>query len=294
MGAYESYLRVILDNIPAGIVFVDGKGGILYRNRKAEDMGIDWTNREIAGMLKHGEKFSTTWKNNGRFLSVDGIPVEGGTLLTINDVSERVHIENVLKEKEEKYRILTESSPAGILMIKNGRCTFSNRKFGEITGYGTDVTKKNFSDMLHSGDAETVRKKMNEAMNGKDPSSCTVRLVRKDGSTAWVEMDVCAVDYDNGKELLVNVVDITEKKEMENNLEISNKKMEEIMERERRFTEDISHYFFNPLCIAKGYIDLSMKEADPEMMRKLEITRTAVNRVEAVVKHIVTEGRIYE
>ena len=107
-------------------------------------------------------------------------------------------------------------------------------------------------------------------------------------------MDVCAVDYDNGKELLVNVVDITEKKEMENNLEISNKKIEEIMERERRFTEDISHYFFNPLCIAKGYIDLSMKEADPEMMRKLEITRTAVNRVEAVVKHIVTEGRIYE
>ncbi len=298
MGAHESYLRVILDNIPVGIIFVGGKGDILYRNRRAEDMGIDGTviigDSGIGDMMKNGKRFSTTWKNNGRLLSVDGTPLEGGAILTINDVSERAHMEEMLKEKEKKYRILTESSPAGILMIKDGRCTFSNRKFGEITGYGKDVTEKNFSDMLHSGDAETVRKKMNEAMNGKDPPSCTVRLMRKDGSTAWVEMDVCAVDYDNEKEILVNVVDITERKEMENHLEISNKKMEEIMERERRFTEDISHYFFNPLCIAKGYIDLSMKEADPEMMRKLEITRTAVNRVEAVVKHIVTEGRIYE
>jgi signal transduction histidine kinase len=70
--------------------------------------------------------------------------------------------------------------------------------------------------------------------------------------------------------------------------------MKEIIEREKKFTEEISHYFFNPLCIAKGYIDLSMKKADLELKRKLEITRIAVDRVENIVKHVVREGRIYE
>ncbi|RLF48844.1 MAG: hypothetical protein DRN10_01840, partial [Thermoplasmata archaeon] len=88
--------------------------------------------------------------------------------------------------------------------------------------------------------------------------------------------------------------DITKKKMMEEELDLSNKKMKEIIEREQRFIEDISHYFFNPLCIAKGYIDLSLKEATPELKRKLEITRTAVDRVETVVKHVVMEGKIYE
>ena len=305
---YESYLKIIIDSLPAGIVFVDGGGHILYRNKKAGDMGIDKANilenpvikksgylREIKSLLKDKTSFSTTWKRNGRFFSVDGIPADGGGILTINDVSERVYVEKALKEKEEKYRILTESSPAGILMIKDGKCTFSNKKFGDITGYGMNVLKKDFfSDMLHTGDVGIVRKKMKEAMDGKNPASCTVRLIRKDGGTAWVELDVCVVDYNNEKELLVNVVDITEKRKMEDNIKISNKRMEEIMERERRFVEDISHYFFNPLCIAKGYIDLSIKEADPEMMRRLEITKSAVNRVETVVKHIVTERKIYE
>jgi signal transduction histidine kinase len=94
--------------------------------------------------------------------------------------------------------------------------------------------------------------------------------------------------------MLVNVMNVTNQKHMEEQLHLSKQEITRIADREKRFVEDISHYFFNPLCIAKGYIDLSMRDADPILRRNLEITRDAVDRVETVVKHVVMEGRIYE
>jgi len=248
----------------------------------------------LKNLIERGKSFhNAMWKNKDRFFSLDGISLSGNSIIIINDVSERIHAENALKENEKKYRLLTESSPAGIVMLRKDSCIFSNKKFREIVG-NDSINGKKITDFVHSGDIPLLQKKMKEAMKGKSTSSFTIRLIRKNGKVAWVEMNLCSVNHDGKKEMLMNMVDITSKKMVEEKLDISNKKMEEIMEREKRFIEDISHYFFNPLCIAKGYIDLSLKEATPELKRKLEITRTAVDRVETVVKHVVMEGRIYE
>ncbi len=312
MGTHMDYFKAILDNIPIGIIFIDERGYAVYKNRKARNVvckDISKTKilenplikessyfKELGNLLKKGKPFKEIiWKKNNNFFSVDGISLpDGGAIVIMNDVSERLYAENALREKEEKYRVLTESSPAGILMVKNGICTFSNRRFEEITGYDSSISGKKIVDFLHTGDIKLVREKMEDALNGKSVPSCTTRLIKRNNELVWVELDVCAVNQGNGNELLINMVNITNKKIMEDELEISNKKMEEIIEREKKFIEDISHYFFNPLCIAKGYIDLSMNGADTELKRKLEITRTAVNRVETVVKHVVMEGRIYE
>lgn len=98
----------------------------------------------------------------------------------------------------------------------------------------------------------------------------------------------------NENAILVTVEDITDSVIAEKKLKDAHKKMEEVLNRERKFLEEVSHYFFNPLCIAKGYLDLSIPSADPTLKRKLEITKQAVSRVENIVKHVVIEKRIYE
>ena len=302
MGAAEGYLRVILDNIPAGIIFFDKNGDVIYKNKKVEEIVGDLENiakesgrsKELKNLIDKGIRFrNSIWEKNGRFFSVDGIPIQDGSIVIMNDASEKVHAENALKENERKYRTLTESSPAGIVILRGNSCIFTNKKFREIVGYD-NIDGKNITDFVHTGDIPLIRKKINEAMKGKDTPSCTIRLVGKNGEVAWTEMNLSLINYEGKREIIVNMVDITRKKMVEEELDISNKKMKEMIERERRFIEDISHYFFNPLCIAKGYIDLSLKEATPELKRKLEITRTAVDRVETVVKHVVMEGKIYE
>lgn len=66
-------------------------------------------------------------------------------------------------------------------------------------------------------------------------------------------------------------------------------------ERVKNFREDIAHYFFNPILIAKGYLDLLYdKDMDVDDREKIEKTRTAIERIEAVVKNIVINGKIIE
>jgi len=61
----------------------------------------------------------------------------------------------------------------------------------------------------------------------------------------------------------------------------------------KNFRENIAHYFFNPIVIAKGYLDL-LSEKNVEDKDKIEKIRTAIERIEAVVKNIVINGRIAE
>ncbi len=308
MGSNDNYFREIIDSIPAGIILVDDEGTVVYKNKKVDeivgkldkkilkDSAVRESNHYdiLKNLIERGKSFhNAMWKNKDRFFSLDGISLSGNSIILINDVSERIRAENALKENERKYRLLTESSPAGIVMLRNSSCVFSNKKFKEIIG-SERIDNRKITDFVHAGDIALLKQKMKESMDGKNTSSFTIRLIGRDGKISWVEMNLCSVNDGSEKEMLINMVDITEKKKVEEELDISNKKMEEIIEREKKFIEDISHYFFNPLCIAKGYIDLSLKDASPGIRKKLEITRTAVDRVETVVKHIVMEGRIYE
>lgn len=61
------------------------------------------------------------------------------------------------------------------------------------------------------------------------------------------------------------------------------------------FKQNIAHYFFNPIIIAKGYLDLLMdKKLSPEDKIKVEKIKTAIERIEAVVRNIVINGEICE
>ncbi len=63
----------------------------------------------------------------------------------------------------------------------------------------------------------------------------------------------------------------------------------------KAFKEDVAHYFFNPICIAKGYLQLAMEgEKDTEEKIKIEKVREAIERIEAVVRNIVMNGKISE
>jgi len=66
------------------------------------------------------------------------------------------------------------------------------------------------------------------------------------------------------------------------------------LEKERQFKLMTAHYFFNPICIAEGFLDLAMKIASPEVNEKLEFVRVAIHRIKKVVKNVVEKGEIRE
>ena len=68
-------------------------------------------------------------------------------------------------------------------------------------------------------------------------------------------------------------------------------RMKRALEQEREFKLKTAHYFFNPITIAKGYLQLTMEEnGKDKILKAIE----AIERVEKVVKNIITKGEIRE
>ena len=69
---------------------------------------------------------------------------------------------------------------------------------------------------------------------------------------------------------------------------------ERAVEREKRFIEEVSHSFFNPLCVAKGYLVLlEGKMSHDEQRKDLEVARRAIERIENMLIDVVCRGRSF-
>jgi preprotein translocase subunit SecG len=75
---------------------------------------------------------------------------------------------------------------------------------------------------------------------------------------------------------------------------ISSDKKSDALKKEMHFKLDTAHYFFNPICIAEGNIDLAMRDAPDDIKRELEEVQKAVQRIKKVVENTVVEGKIRE
>lgn len=292
--APSASLQAILDYVPVGIIVIDDSGAITYQNEAAAEMtdsACPLTDEQRRTLLDDRQRLTGVHcQSDSQAYAVDGIPVPGGAALVIRDVSEQRHAQQ-LKEREEKFRLLTEHAPTGIAILRDGECIYANHSFTTIIGEGS-VTGTQFLDHVHPGDRDTARRLLSDAETGTPPPSI-IRL-ESYGNGTWLECTATSITYESEPAVLVNIMDVTRHKQLEDDYVRSRRQMKQAVERERRFIEDVSHHFFNPLCIAKGYLNLSMREADPETRRKLEITRDAVNRVETVVKNVVRDGTICE
>lgn len=200
------------------------------------------------------------------------------------DVTERKRMEEALRESERKYREVTENSMNGIYILQDGKFKFVNKRMTTLTGY----TKEELMEMDpfslvhpdHREEIKIITKKVLEGDIANMPQRMEFEYIKKDGEVRWAEGIPSIIDYEGKIAILGNVSDITDIKRAQ--------------EKEKRFIEDTSHYFFNPITIAKGYLYLVYEESPPEMQEKLEKLENAIHRIENVVRNIVCRGEIHE
>jgi len=117
---------------------------------------------------------------------------------------------------------LFENSPAGISIVQQGRIIITNKKTESITGYTIDELKTidGFS-IIHPEDRKTFRQYL-MAKAGSDVAadSCHFRIVRKDGSTRWLERHIVNTEWNGAPAFLSFDIDITELKQAEAQLQL--------------------------------------------------------------------------
>jgi len=152
------------------------------------------------------------------------------------DITDRKHAEHKLRESEERFRIMADSSPLIIWMMDpSGGIVFINRTFREFFGVSLkDVSGLNWLPLVHPDDADAYIGVFKTAVEGKKPFYAQARLRSSSGSWRWVESFGAPWFSPEGEFLgyVGNSIDITERIQAEEDLNRYRRHLEDLV-RER-------------------------------------------------------------
>ncbi len=220
-------------------------------------------------------------------IGTEDMPLVMGIL---RDITTRIEMEQALKESEEKFRLLAESSTSAIFIHQGETFQYVNPSMEEMSGYDRgELQRMPFWDIVHPDHREMVRERGRQRMAGDSsiPTRYEVKVLTRDGDEKWADLTATSIIYQGKPAILGTAYDITERKR-------AYEEMERALEKERVFKLKTAHHFFNPISIAKGYIDLVSDSLPGEDREKILAARRAISRVESVVKNVTQRGEICE
>ncbi len=328
----EERYRSILENIEDGYFEVDLRGNFTFFNdsicrmlgySREELMGMNnrqYTDEENAKKLY--QAFNKVYRNgepakafDWEVIRKDGSRRTGEVSITLmkdekgqpvgfrgiaRDITERKKAEEILKAEREKFQILSDHAPFGLVMIdQEGRFQYINSKFKELFGYdlqdvpdGRTWFRKAYPDpeYRHQVIATWLKDFSDSKAGEKKPRVFKAKC--KDGTEKIINF--ITVQLDTG-ERLMTCEDMTELKRAEEALRESEEQIRQLqkMEAVGRLAGGVAHDFNNLLTIIKGYSQLSLlelKEPNP-LKSNLEEILKATERASNLTRQLLAFSR---
>jgi PAS domain S-box-containing protein len=213
------------------------------------------------------------------------------------DISDMKQAEDALRKSEQQFRDLIENSPVGLSIIQNGRLVYENPEQKKIYSLAAESSLLKVLDHVHPDDIEKVKQLREHIESGKRSTiEIDFRFYPPDSNGGksemrWFQCRITRFQYQGKKAFLLNVVDITEAKQLEHQLLIKNKMLSL-----GRVAAGIAHEIRNPLTGINTYLytieDLCESERlgpeEVEIIRQiLTQIQVASNKIESVIKRVM-------
>ena len=148
----------------------------------------------------------------------------------------RKRAEDALKQSEQRYRTLVNTSTDGIIVYKEGRFIFANPAALKLFGVPTFDELKNRSifDFIPLEERKEVQERVAQVQAGKKIMPQERQIVRTDGKRIFVEVIGAPVYYNNEWAILTVFHNIDERKQLQHQLEEYTKNLEHLVEERTR------------------------------------------------------------
>jgi PAS domain S-box-containing protein len=221
---YKAYQRreSICVRCPVALAFKDGKTHKVQKEDHAN------------GARRYFEiTASPLLDKNGKIIA--GIEI-------VRDVTRHKQTEKKLRESEEKFRALAESTSDWIWEVdRNGIYTYVNLKIEKLLGYlPEEVIGKSPFDFMPGDEAERIRSIFNNFVEAKKPFSLLENInIHKDGRRLFFETSGVPILNEKGSLLGYRGIDrdITERKLYINNLKKNEKELKKRIKELEEFYE---------------------------------------------------------
>ena len=134
-------------------------------------------------------------------------------------------------ETENLFETLANKSPVGLCIVQDGRFCYTSPAFQSITGYGEDeLLGRDSLELIFPEDKERVRENTMKLLKGERISPYQFRVTHKNGSVKWVMESVVNIRYSGRWATLGNFIDITERKQEEEALQVERNKLQSLID----------------------------------------------------------------
>lgn len=205
----------------------------------------------------------------------------------IIDITDRKRAEQALKESEEKYRTVVESSLSAILVHQDGRFQFANQRCAEMIGLDSpeELLGRYFWEFIHPEDRAIVKERGMMREKGQlTPEHYTFRLMEKDGKTIkWAEIRATHAMYKGKPAAVANFIDITKSKKAEEEIRHLSRRLVKVREEERKLLAADLHDEVGQILTAMHFdLDALQKAMPVEYSGQKQRCEKLVRNVERV------------
>lgn len=268
----------LLDCLEAGVLIVSREGRITYANAYARRL-FDMPDREPVGLSVQAYEPCTIWEDGSpcrhedyppikclrtgriesdatvglrqpsggiRWVTVSAVPVADPltgepdhAIVTVVDSSHPKHVEDSLRESEDRYRRLVQHAPDCIVVHRGGTILMINNAGVKLYGGRTpaDFVGRNVLEFVHHQSREQASRRMWQSLEGQTTPIEVHRHVTLDGKTIYVEVTSTPCVYNGQPAAQVISRDVTRRRSAER--EVRRAKAE-LAQRVEQRTEELS------------------------------------------------------
>jgi PAS domain S-box-containing protein len=238
----------------------------------------------------------------------DGAPVY--MLSFVRDITERKRTEAMIQHSEINLRrnverveaILNSSSDAIILTYPDGTLQQANPAFTQLLGYqADDLFGKPLAVLVEPDWATPLNDGIAAALESRQPRRIEVVARRQDGTTFAADTVLSPIASDRRQPpsgIICSLRDITDRKQMEEDLRQALEKEKEFSALKTRFVSMASHEFRTPLATIQATCDLLRnyihKMSPEQVSARFEKIQAQVKHMALMLDDVLTLGRLQD
>ena len=276
----EERFNLFMKHLPGAAYVKDADGRILFTNDHVGNLlGVDpgslvgktdwdlWP-KEVAAKMREDEEWVLATGRVRETIDVFVTPSGPVQYLTYKfplpqqhsrplvagasvDITERIRMEEALRESEERYRGLVELSPDAIVVAVDGKVVFANAACAHALAAARpeDLYGAHVRDFVHPDMRQLARRRLDQVLQNRRRMPMTeLTLVRADGATVDVEAASSPISYVERPAVQFVFHDITQRKQSEARIREYREQLRSLAsevtlseERERRRVAQILH-----------------------------------------------------